>query len=176
MPGPSFEAGGALRVHAHRADDIMTAVRIADEFALDLVIEHCTEGHLVAQKLAAKKVSAVVDPIITNRAKVEMKELTLAAARILDEAGVLLAIMTDHPVVPIQYLAASAALTVKGGLSPDKALQCITINAAKILGLEKRLGSIEPGKDADLVIWDGHPLDISARVTRVYIGGKRILP
>ena len=165
-----------LRVHAHRADDIMTAVRIADEFALDLVIEHCTEGHLVAQKLAAKKVPAVVGPIITNRAKVEMKELTLAAARILDEAGVLLAIMTDHPVVPIQYLAASAALTVKGGLSPDKALQCITINAAKILGLEKRLGSTEPGKDADLVIWDGHPLDISARVTRVYIGGKRILP
>lgn len=165
-----------LRVHAHRADDIMTAVRIAGEFAIDLVIEHCTEGHLVAQKLAEKKIPAVIGPVITNRAKVEMQGLTLATARVLAESGVLFAIMTDHPVVPVQYLAASAALAVKGGLSEENALKCITINAAKILGLENRLGSIEPGKDADIVILDRHPLDISSRVAQVFINGEKALP
>ncbi|MDD4335233.1 MAG: amidohydrolase [Desulfotomaculaceae bacterium] len=165
-----------LRVHAHRADDIMTAVRIAGEFAIDLVIEHCTEGHLVAQKLAEKKIPAVIGPVITNRAKVEMQGLTLTTARVLADSGVLFAIMTDHPVVPIQYLAASAALAVKGGLSEENALKCITINAAKILGLANRLGSIEPGKDADIVILDRHPLDISSRVIQVFINGEKALP
>ena len=165
-----------LRVHAHRADDIMTAVRIASEFAIDLIIEHCTEGHLVAQKLAEKKIPAVIGPVITNRAKVEMQGLTLATARVLADNGVLFAIMTDHPVVPVQYLAASAALAVKGGLSAEHALKCITINAARILGLEKRLGSIEPGKDADIVILDRHPLDISSRVAQVFINGEKALP
>ncbi len=165
-----------LRVHAHRADDIMTAVRIADEFGIGLVIEHCTEGHLVAQKLAEKKIPAVIGPVITNRAKVEMQGLTLTTARVLADSGLLFAFMTDHPVVPIQYLAASAALAVKGGLPADKALECITINAAKILGLEKQLGSIEPGKDADIVILDRHPLDIACRVMQVYINGEKALP
>lgn len=165
-----------LRVHAHRADDIMTAVRIASEFAIDLIIEHCTEGHLVAQKLAEKKIPAVIGPVITNRAKVEMQGMTLATARVLADNGVLFAIMTDHPVVPVQYLAASAALAVKGGLSAEHALKCITINAARILGLEKQLGSIEPGKDADIVILDRHPLDISSRVAQVFINGEKALP
>ena len=165
-----------LRVHAHRADDIMTAVRIADEFGVKLVIEHCTEGHLVATQLASKGIPVVVGPLITNRVKVEMQGLTLKTAAVLAGAGVTFAIMTDHPAVPIQYLAASAALAQKGGLSAEQALQAVTINAATVLGLEERLGSIEPGKDADIVIWDGYPLDISARVEQVFIGGQRCFP
>ncbi|NPV73913.1 MAG: amidohydrolase [Pelotomaculum sp.] len=164
-----------LRVHAHRADDIMTAVRIAEEFGVDLVIEHCTEGRLVARQLAEKGIPAVIGPVIANRAKVEMQGISLETAGILAGAGVKFAIMTDHPVVPVQYLAASAALAVKGGLSVEHALRAVTIDAAAILGLEKRLGSIEPGKDADIVIWDRHPLDISARVEQVYIDGARVL-
>ncbi|TEB14945.1 hypothetical protein Psfp_02516 [Pelotomaculum sp. FP] len=165
-----------LRVHAHRADDIMTAVRIAGEFGVKLVIEHCTEGHLVAKQLAAKGIPAVVGPLITNRVKVEMQGITLKTAAVLAGAGVTFAIMTDHPAVPIQYLAASAALAKKGGLSDEQALQAVTINAAVILGLEGRLGSIEPGKDADIVIWDGYPLDISSRVEQVFINGQRCFP
>lgn len=164
-----------LRVHAHRADDIMTAVRIAREFDIDLVIEHCTEGHIVAGRLAEKNIPAVVGPVITNRAKVEMQGLTLETARILAERGVLFAIMTDHPVVPIQYLAVSAALAVKGGLPEEHALRAITINAARILGLEKQIGSIETGKDADIVIWDRHPLEIASRVVQVFINGEQAL-
>lgn len=164
-----------LRVHVHRADDIMTAIRIADEFGTDLIIEHCTEGHLVARQLAEKKVPVILGPVITNRAKVEMGGLTPQTAKILDEAGVRFAIMTDHPVVPVQYLAVSAALAVKGGLSVERALEAITIEAAAILGLEKRLGSIEPGKDADIVVLDRHPLDIFCRVEQVYINGIDVL-
>lgn len=165
-----------LRVHAHRADDIMTAIRIAEEFGVKLVIEHCTEGHLVADQLAARGIPAVVGPVITNRAKVEMKNLSLETAKMLAEAGVKFAIMTDHPVVPVQYLAASAALAVKGGLPVEHALRAITIDAAVVLNLEGRLGSIEPGKDADIVILDRHPLDIASRVEQVFIDGRKVFP
>ncbi|OPY58261.1 MAG: hypothetical protein A4E55_01033 [Pelotomaculum sp. PtaU1.Bin035] len=163
-----------LRVHAHRADDIMTAVRIAREFQVDLVVEHCTEGHVVARQLAELGVRAVIGPVITNRAKVEMQGMTLETARVLAEAGVRFAIMTDHPVVPIQYLAISAAMTVKGGLSEDIALRAVTIEAARILGLEERLGSLEPGKDADFVIMDRHPFDLFCRIEQVFINGKKV--
>jgi len=163
-----------LRVHAHRADDIMTAVRIAREFQVDLVIEHCTEGHVVARQLAALGIPAVIGPVITNRSKVEMQGLTLKTAKVLYEAGVRFAIMTDHPVVPVQYLAVSAAMTVKGGLPEDAALRAITIDAAKVLGLEHRLGSLEPGKDADFVVMDRHPFDFSCRVEQVFISGEKV--
>lgn len=164
-----------LRVHAHRSDDIMTAVRIAREFKIELVIEHCTEGHLVAEQLARLDIPAVIGPIITNRAKPEMQGLSLETARIMAEKGVRFAIMTDHPVVPIQYLAASAGLAVKGGLPEERALKAITIDAAQILGLAGRLGSLEPGKDADIVIFSGHPFDTRSRVEKVLVNGKIVL-
>ena len=158
-----------LRLHAHRADDIMTAVRIAREFDLDLIIEHCTEGYKVADELARFNIPVVIGPIITNRAKVEMQGITLSNARNLADAGVDFAVMTDHPVVPIQYLALSAGLTVQGGLSEKAALQAITVNAARLLGLDKRLGSLESGKDAELVVWSGHPFDLRSKVDMVYV-------
>jgi len=165
-----------LRIHAHRADDIMTAVRIAGEFSVKLVIEHCTEGYKVAQKLAEAGVPVVLGPILTNRAKAELKGISLENPRIMAESGVDLAIMTDHPVVPVQYLAVSAALAMKGGLKEEDALKAITINAARIAGLGDRLGSLEPGKDADVVIFDRHPFDFRTKVEKVFIGGRQVYP
>ncbi|MCL6479246.1 MAG: amidohydrolase [Peptococcaceae bacterium] len=161
-----------LRVHAHRADDIMTALRIAREFNIKLVVEHCTEGHRVAGELAAQGVNAVIGPIIGNRAKVELKGISLETARVLADADVDFAIMTDHPVVPIQYLGISAGLAVRGGLDEERALRAVTVGAARIVGLDDRIGSLEPGKDADVVIMDGHPFDVRSRVVKVLISGQ----
>ncbi len=162
-----------LRVHAHRADDILTAVRIAEEFNLHLVVEHCTEGYKVAKELSRRGIQAVVGPIITSRSKVELQGIQLMNAQALAKAGVEFALMTDHPVVPIQYLALSAGLAVRGGLSEDMALQSITIQAAKVIGMENRLGSLEPGKDADVVVFAGHPFDTRTKVKTVLINGER---
>ena len=164
-----------LRVHAHRADDIMTAVRIAREFNLSLIIEHCTEGDKVAGRLAELGVPAVVGPVITNRAKVELQNRSLATTAALVRAGVRVAIMTDHPVVPIQYLALSASLAVKGGLDEYQALEAITISAAQICGLAGRVGCLAPGLDADLVVWEGHPLALGSLVRQVYLEGELVL-
>ncbi len=161
-----------LRVHAHRADDIMTALRIAKEFDLKIVIEHCTEGDKVAEELAKYKVPVIIGPIIINRAKVELKGISLSTGKVLAGSGVEFAIMTDHPVVPIQYLALSAGLTIRGGLDEHRALRAITVDAAKILGLDHRIGSIEPGKDADLAIIDGHPFDTRSKVSKVLVSGQ----
>ncbi|MEW5953558.1 MAG: amidohydrolase [Bacillota bacterium] len=163
-----------LRVHAHRADDIMTAVRIAREFNLRLILEHCTEGHLIASRLAALGIPAVVGPVITNRAKVELQNRSLETAAALFKAGVQVAIMTDHPVVPIQYLALSAGLAVRGGLDENRALEAITSAAAGITGLSDRVGSLTPGLDADIVVWEGHPFDLRSRVRQVYLEGELV--
>lgn len=161
-----------LRVHAHRADDIMTALRIGAEFNLLLVIEHCTEGRLIADRLASAGIPVVVGPVMVNRAKVELKERSLETAAALAQKGVNFAIMTDHPVVPIQYLAISAGLTVRGGLSEEQALKSITINAARLLGLDNRIGSIAQGMDGDIVILSGHAFDLRTIIKRVYVNGE----
>lgn len=161
-----------LRAHAHRADDIMTAIRIADEFKLRLVVEHCTEGFKIADELASRNIPAIVGPLLTNRSKVELQYRTHANAGILSKAGVKVAIMTDHPVIPINYLSLCAALAVKAGMEETEALKAVTINAAQIIGLADRIGSIESGKDADLIIMNGEPLELKTRIEQVLINGR----
>ncbi len=162
------------RQHCHRADDIATALRLAAEFGYDLVIDHGTEAHLLADILAAKDIPVIIGPLFTSRSKVELRNRSLANPGKLAAAGVTIAITTDHPVVPINFLAHQAALSVKHGLDRDTALRALTINPARIVGIEDRLGSIEPGKDADLVIWSGDPLDVLSRVERALIDGVEI--
>lgn len=163
-----------VRAHAHRADDIATAVRIAEEFGLRLVIEHCTEGHKIADFLAAKGIPAVVGPNISTRAKVELKDRDLRTPAVLAQAGVPVALMTDHPVLPIQHLLLCAGLAMREGFTEQQALEAITIQGARVLGLEDRVGSIAVGKDADLVILDGHPLDLQTKVEKVFVNGNQV--
>jgi len=162
------------RQHCHRADDIATAIRIADEFGYDLVIDHGTEAYLLADVLAARDIPVIIGPLFTSRSKVELRNRSLANPGRLAEAGVTIAITTDHPVVPIHFLAHQAALSVKHGLDRDTALRALTINPATIIGIDDRLGTIEPGKDADLVIWSGDPLDVLSRVERAFMDGTEI--
>ena len=164
-----------LKAHAHRADDIFTALRIAKEFNLDITLDHCTEGHLIADELSKEKKAALVGPSLSEKSKYELKNLTFDTPRILQEAGVLIAIITDSPVVPLQYLTLVAGLAVKSGLKEEEAWKAITINAAKITGIDDRVGSIKEGKDADIVIFEGNPLrNIDSKPKKVIINGKII--
>ena len=160
--------------HCHRADDILTAVRISKKYGLDSVLVHATEGHLIADLLAEDGVCAVVGPVIGDRSKPELANLSTATAGELHRNGVKVAICTDHPVVPVQYLALNAALAVKGGLDRSEALKAITINAAEIAGISDRVGSIEKGKDADLQLYSLDPLDIQSSPDFVMINGEII--
>jgi imidazolonepropionase-like amidohydrolase len=162
------------RQHCHRADDIATALRIAGEFGYELVIDHGTEAHLLADILAARGIPVIIGPLLTSRSKVELRNRSIANPGKLARAGVTIAITTDHPVVPVSLLSHQAALSVKEGLDRDTALRALTINPARITGMDGRLGSIEPGKDADLAIWSGDPLDVFSRVQRAFIGGTEI--
>jgi imidazolonepropionase-like amidohydrolase len=162
------------RQHCHRADDIATAIRIADEFGYDLVLDHGTEAHLLADTIAARGIPVIIGPLFTTRSKVELRNRSLANPGRLARAGVTIAITTDHPVVPIHFLVHQATLAVKEGLDPATALAAITINPARIAGIDDRLGSIEPGKDADLVIWTGDPLDVHSRVELALIEGAEV--
>ncbi|MBZ4655384.1 MAG: amidohydrolase [Peptococcaceae bacterium] len=163
-----------LRAHAHRADDIMTAIRIAEEFGVEIVIEHGTEAHKIVEEIVKRQIPVVVGPSFSNRAKVELAEITWRTAAVLQKAGVLVALTTDHSVTPIQYLPLCAAFAVKHGMPEEEALKAITINPAKILKLDERIGSLEKGKDADLVVMSGDPLDWRTRVESVYINGKNV--
>ena len=161
-----------FKVHAHRADDIFTAIRIAKEFDIKLTLDHCTEGHLIVEELVEEGYPVVVGPSLSERSKIELRNLTFDTAGILSNAGVNVSLMTDHPVIPVQYLPMCAGIAVKHGMKQDKAFESITINPAKNLGIEDRVGSIEVGKDADIVIWDGCPLEIQSNVLFTIINGK----
>lgn len=162
-----------LKAHAHRADDIFTSIRIAKEFDVDLTLDHCTEGHLIADELAKEGRAAIVGPTFGSRSKFELQNKSFQTPKVLVEAGVKIAITTDAPVIPLQHLALCAGLAVNDGLDEMEALKAITINAAEISGIEDRVGSIEKGKDADIVIFDGNPLrDIDARPKYTIINGK----
>lgn len=165
-----------LRAHAHRADDIVTAIRIAKEFGLRISIEHCTEGHMIAQWLADEDVPAIVGPSLGHRSKREVVRRTFETAGILDSAGVKVAVMTDHPFNPIEFLPLASGLAHRAGMAEEKALRAITINPAEILGLGNRIGSIEPGKDADVSIWSGHPFDTRSKMERFFINGSTVYP
>jgi imidazolonepropionase-like amidohydrolase len=162
------------RQHSHRADDIATAVRIAEEFGYDLVIDHGTEAHLIADLLAAKHIPVLIGPLFTSRSKVELRNRSLANPGLLAAAGVQISIITDHPVVPIHFLVHQASLAVKEGLDRDVALRSITINPATVMGVADRVGSLAVGKDADIVLWTGDPLDVMQRAVATYIGGRRV--
>ncbi|AIJ26304.1 amidohydrolase [Amycolatopsis methanolica] len=160
--------------HTHRADDIVTAIRLAEEFGYKLVVNHGTEGHLIADVLAEKDVPVILGPLFTTRSKVELRNRTLRSAGILARAGVKIAITTDHPVVPINFLVYQAALAVKDGLDPETALRALTVNPAAMLSLDDRIGSLKPGLDADIVLWSGDPLDVMNRAMRVFVRGQEV--
>ena len=162
-----------LKAHAHRADDIFNALRIAKEFDVDITLENCTEGHLITDYLLEEGKGCIVGPSFGHRSKFELKNLTFETPGILNKAGVKVAIMTDSPVVPLQYLPLCAGLAVKAGMDEIEALKSITINAAEIVGIADRVGSIEVGKDADIVIFDGNPLlDVDYETVVTIIDGK----
>jgi imidazolonepropionase-like amidohydrolase len=163
-----------LRGHAHRADDIATAVRIAREFGCRIVADHCTEGYLIADYLFENKVPCVVGPTLIGRFKQELRQRTYAAAGILEKAGCTVALTTDHPFLPIDTLATSAATAVREGMTPAGAFRAITQNAAEILELGRRLGKLARGYDGDVVVWDGHPLEAQAKVVATVIAGELV--
>jgi imidazolonepropionase-like amidohydrolase len=162
------------RQHSHRADDIATGLRIAREFGYRLVIDHGTEAYLIADVIAEHDVPVVVGPLISGRVKVELRNISMAGPGILAAAGVTIALTTDHPFLPIHYLTHQVALAVREGLDRTTALESITINPARIAGIDDRLGSLEPGKDADLCIWTGDPLDPMSRVDRAFVDGRQV--
>jgi imidazolonepropionase-like amidohydrolase len=161
-----------LLLHVHRADDILTALRIKDEFGLNIIIQHGTEAFKVADELLKREVPVFLGPLLVNRAKVEMKEVSFKNASRLAQQGVKFALITDHPVVPIEHLRVCAALAVREGLDEELALKAITRWPAEILGVDHELGSIAAGKRADLVISDGHPFDFRSRFNMVMVDGK----
>ncbi len=166
-----------LKIHAHRADDILTALRIAEEFGLKVTIDHCTEGHLIADQLrerldALHSPGVIVGPLISERSKIELKNMTFDAPHILQEKGVKFAMMTDHPVIPIQYLPVEAGIAVREGLDEETALRAITRYAAEITGIDDRVGTIAPGKDADIAVFDAHPFDYRAHCVLTIVNGR----
>ncbi len=155
---PVMEKKIPLKAHAHRADDILTAIRVAKEFDVDITLDHCTDGALIAQELAGEGKPCFVGPSLGGKSKVELSNKSFATAGILNEAGLDVSIITDAPVIPLQYLPLCAGLAVREGLDADQAWQAITINPANSTGIGSRVGSLEPGKDADVVIWTEDPL------------------
>lgn len=165
-----------MKIHAHRADDILTAIRICREFNVRYTLDHCTEGYLITDKLKEALgedcEGIIVGPLLTERSKIELKNLSFKAPKVLEQAGIEYAMMTDHPVTPEQYLPICTAIAVREGASEEGALKAITINAAKITGIADRVGSIEVGKDADIAVFSGHPFDFRSRCVLTLVNGK----
>lgn len=171
---PVVEGKLPLKAHAHQANDILTAIRIAKEFGVKLTLEHVTEGHLIADHLAKEGYPCAVGPTLTHASKFELQNKSWDTPRVLAEKGCQVSIITDAPVIPQQYLALCAALAMKSGLKPFDALKAITINPAKHLGIEDRVGSLEAGKDADILIFAESPFNAGATPEAVFINGKRV--
>ena len=167
-----FEGKIPLKAHVHRTDDIFTAIRIADEFGLGLTLDHCTEGHLIADAIAESGYPAIVGPSLASRSKDEVSASDFKTPGVLQKANVLVALTTDHPVSRIQYLPLCAGLAVKEGMSKFGALRAITIDAARICRVDNRLGSLKEGKDADIVIYDGNPLEIASSAEYTIVSGE----
>lgn len=162
-----------LKAHAHQADDILTALRIAREFGLDITLDHVTDGQLILPQLIAAGKPVLVGPSLGNKSKFELKNKSFATPGVLDDAGLTVCIITDAPVIPLHYLPLCAGLAVKAGMKEASAWRAITLNPAKVAGIDSRVGSLEPGKDADIVLFDGNPLrDIQATTRKVFISGK----
>jgi imidazolonepropionase-like amidohydrolase len=161
-----------IKAHAHRVDDIFTAIRIAKEFDLKLTLDHCSEGHLIADELAAEGFPAIVGPDLASRSKIEVQNMAFKTAGILQRAGMEIAITTDHPVSLIQFLPLCAGLAVKSGLSIGEGLKAITIYPARICGVAHRMGSIEEGKDADIAVFSGNPMEVFTRTWYTLIDGQ----
>ena len=169
---PLLEKKVKAHFHCHRADDIFTAIRIAKEFDLDFVLIHCTDGYLIADELKEEGAYAVVGPLLNDKCKPELANFTPANAGILDKAGVCVSICTDHSETPIQYLPLTAAIAVKNGLSRQSALEALTVNPARALGADDIIGSLEKGKNADMSLFEGDPLDIYQSPVLVVAGGE----
>lgn len=161
-----------LKCHAHRADDILTIIRIAKEFDIDVTLDHCTDGEVIKEKIKESGYPAIVGPALTHKSKFELANKSFTTPKTLMDEGVLVAITTDSPVIPQEYLSLCAGLAMKAGMEEIEALEAITINPAKILGLDNRLGSLKAGKDADIVICDGSILDSLTKVDYTIINGK----
>ena len=164
--------GMIVKIHAHRADDIATAIRISKEFGLNTTIEHATESYLIPELVKESGVPVIIGPTLGMASKYELVNKSFKSAKVLEDYDIPFAIMTDHPVITLDTTLVQTALFVKDGLSEQKALEALTINSAKLNGIEDRVGSIEVGKDADIVIWDGPIFDIFTRTEYVIIDGK----
>ena len=162
-----------LKAHAHRADDIFTALRIAKEFDLDITLDHCTEGHLIVEELKAAGKPCLIGPTFGSRTKVELRNKSFETPKILTDAGIKTAIITDSNVIPIQHLPMCAGMAVKAGLAEEEAWRAITINPAEITGIDDKVGSLKVGKDADIAIFKGNPLlDVDYETVITIIDGK----
>ena len=172
---PVINRNLTVKIHAHRADDILTGLRLAKEFNLKVTIDHCTEGYMITDvlkdRLIEQGAGIIIGPLLSERSKIELKNLSFSAPRVLEEAGIPFAMMTDHPVIPIQFLALQAGIAVREGLSEETALRSITRYAAEIVGISDRVGTLEPGKDADIAVFDGHPFDYRTHCVLTLING-----
>ena len=170
---PVIEGKIPLKCHAHRADDILTAVRIVKEFGLRATLDHCTDGELIAEELAAAGLPVFVGPSLGGKSKIELRNKSFTTPGVLARAGLNVSIITDAPVIPLQYLPLCAGLAAAAGMPMEQAWRAITINPARSLGVSDRIGSLEPGKDADLVLWIADPLTtVGAEAVLTLVDGR----